>query len=404
MVDLTLSREQRAIQARVRTFVEDQVLPREADALDGDHIRWPVVEELRAQAQRADLWCPHLPPAWGGMGLDTVTLAVVHEELGVSPLGPLALNCMAPDEGNMHALLGAGTPEQQEAYLGPLARGEVRSCFAMTEPDVAGSDPSTLQTMATRDGDGWRLNGRKWFATGAKGASFAIVVAVTDPEAPRHHGTTLFLVDTQASGWNLTRDVPTMGANTPGGHGEIHLEDVRVGPEAVLGEVGKGLIHAQERLGMGRITHAMRWVGQGQRALDMMVQRARTREAFGRKLKDHQAVQGYLAQAGRDLHLARLAVLDAAWRIDQGMDHRYQVSLVKQFVAERLNSILDDAIQVHGALGYSRDLPLERMYRDARAARIYDGPDEVHQWVQARALLNAHSRDGTTRALTGGER
>ncbi|MDQ4004870.1 MAG: acyl-CoA dehydrogenase family protein, partial [Actinomycetota bacterium] len=349
------------------------------------------------------LWTPHLPPEWGGLGLGALGMALVSQECGVSYLASLALNAMAPDEGNMHLLLEAGTDAQKERYLRPLAAAEVRSCFAMTEREVSGSDPTGLSTRAVEDGEGWVIDGEKWFISGADGAAFAIVVAVTDPENEnRYLRHSLFLVDEDNPGWKVIRQVPVMGTDGLGGHCEVRLDGCRVEADAMLGERGHGLALAQARLGPARLAHAMRWIGVAQRALDLAAQRALERETFGKRLADHQTVQWWLADSAIQLYAARLMVLHAAYKIENELDFRQEVSFVKVFVAEALGDILDRAIQIHGSLGYSGDTPLERFYRDARAARIYDGPSETHRMVIARNLLKAAGRDGTTRGALGG--
>jgi acyl-CoA dehydrogenase len=330
-------------------------------------------------------------------------MALISQELGVSALAPLALNCMAPDEGNMHLLLHAGTEAQRERFLRPLAEGKVRSCFAMTERDVASSDPTQLRTTAVRDGDGWVLDGEKWFITGASGAAFAIVVAKTEREdAPPRERHTLFLVEASNPGWRVIREIPVMGTEGPGGHCEVRLEGCRVEPDAVLGEPGKGFSLSQVRLGPARLAHAMRWIGMAQRALDIATDRALSREAFGKALVRHEAVAWMLADSAMELYAARLMVLNAAWRIESGREFRQEIAFAKVFVSEALGRIVDRALQVCGSLGYSRDLPLERFYRDARAARIYDGPSEVHRMVIARNLAKAFVGQGTTSGAAGG--
>jgi alkylation response protein AidB-like acyl-CoA dehydrogenase len=329
-------------------------------------------------------------------------MALISEELGVSPLASLALNVMAPDEGNMHLLLEAGTPEQQDRYLKPLAAGDVRSCFAMTEREVASSDPRQLETTAVEAEGGWTIDGEKWFVTGAAGAAFAVVVAKSDPDAePAHRRYSLFLVDEDNPGWRVVREIPVMGSHGLGGHCEVRLESCRVGTDALLGERGKGFALSQKRLGMGRIGHAMRWIGVAQRALDLAASRAIEREAFGRRLAEHEAVQWMLADSATELYAARLMVVHAAWKIDRGLDHRQEISMVKVFVAEALGRVVDRAVQVHGALGISDETPLARYYQDARAARIYDGPSEVHRMLIARNLLKAQLAERTTRGATG---
>jgi acyl-CoA dehydrogenase len=388
------------LRRRVAAFVRDHVLPVEPQVTEENFDQ--VLERLREKARAAGLWTPHLPEEWGGLGIGPLGMALVSQECGVSGLSSLALNAMAPDEGNMHLLLHAGSDEQKERYLRPLAAAEVRSCFAMTE-QAAGSDPTLLRTRAVEDGDGWVIDGEKWFITGAAGAAFAIVVAVTDPDAEnRYLRHSLFLVDADNPGWRVVREIPVMGTEGPGGHCEVRLDGCRVRSDAMLGERGMGLALAQTRLGPARLAHAMRWIGVAQRAVDMAAQRALEREAFGRALAEHQAVQWMLADSAIQLYAARLMVLHAASKIEAGEDVRQEVAFVKVFVSEALGDIVDRALQIHGALGYSGDLPLERFYRDARAARIYDGPSEVHRMVIARNLLKAAKADGSTRGALGG--
>ena len=401
MIDFTIPPDLEDIRRRVADFVRDEVLPVEEKA-EEEHLQ-EVLEPLRKRARDAGLWTPHLPPEWGGLGVGPLGMALVSQECGASYLASLAINAMAPDEGNMHLLLHAGTDEQKERYLRPLAAAEVRSCFAMTERDVSGSDPAGLRTRAVRDGDDWVLDGEKWFISGAAGAAFAIVVAESDPDAEnkylRH---SLFLVDADNPGWKVLREIPVMGTEGPGGHCEVRLEGCRVAGDAVLGELGAGLALGQARLGPARLAHAMRWIGVAQRALDMAAARALDRETFGKRLAEHQAVQWWLADSAIQLYAARLMVLHAAYKIENGMDFRQEVAFVKVFVSEALGDIVDRAVQIHGSLGYSGDTPLERFYRDARAARIYDGPSEVHRMVIARNLLKAAKAEGSTRGALGG--
>ncbi len=402
MVDFTIPAELDEIRLRVRAFVNDVVLPVEPEVDEGNFDA--RLNELRDRAREAGLWNPHLPPEWGGLGLGALGMALVSQELGVSGLASLALNCMAPDEGNMHLLLHAANEAQKERYLRPLADGLVRSCFAMTEKDVASSDPTLLRTRAEPDGDGWVINGEKWFITGANGAAFAIVVASTGPDEradPRKHYS-LLLVDGDNPGWQVLREIPVMGTHGPGGHCEVRLADCRVGPEAMLGGRGEGFSLAQVRLGPARLAHAMRWIGVAQRALDVATERALKREAFGKQLIRHEAVAWMLADSAMDLYASRLMVLHSAWKIETAQDFKQEVAFVKTFVSEVLGRVVDRAIQICGSLGYSTDLPLERYYRDARAARIYDGPSEVHRMVIARNLAKAMVAEGTTSGATGG--
>ena len=401
MIDFSVPDELEALRARVAAFVRDEVLPAEASADEKDPDT--VVERLRDRARAAGLWTPHLPEEWGGMALGAVGMALVSQELGVSALAPLALNAMAPDEGNMHLLLDAGTAAQKERYLKPLAAGDIRSCFAMTEKDVASSDPGQLKTRARRDGAEWVIDGEKWFVTGAAGAAFAIVVALSEPDEEKpHRRYSLFIVDADNPGWTVVREIPVMGSHGPGGHCEVRLEGCRVAGDAMLGPPGEGFVLSQRRLGMGRIGHAMRWIGLSQRALDLAAGRALGRRAFGKRLAEHQSIQWMLADSAIELHAARLMVLHAAWKIDRGLDHRREISMIKVFVAEALGRIVDRALQVHGALGISEETPLARFYQDARAARIYDGPSEVHRMAIARSLMRSFLESGTTRDPTGG--
>jgi len=401
MIDFEIPTELEGVRRRVAEFVRDDVLPVEADVTEESFDE--IVTGLRKKAREAGLLPPHRPGRWGGMGLRALGMALVSQELGASGLASLAMNVMAPDEGNMHLLLEAGTPEQKDRYLRPLADAELRSCFAMTERDVASSDPRQLRTSAVHDGDEWVINGEKWFITGANGAAFSIVVAQTDPENENPYlRYSLFIVEADNEGWRVLREIPVMGTHGPGGHCEVRLTDCRVPEDAMLGERGMGFVLAQKRLGMGRIGHAMRWIGVSQRALDLAAARALEREAFGKRLAEHQAIQWMVADSAIELYASRLMVLHAAWKIDRGLDHRQEISMIKVFVAEALNRIVDRALQIYGSLGISEDVPISRFYTDARAARVYDGPSEVHRMVIARELFKAQLKDGTTKPATGG--
>jgi acyl-CoA dehydrogenase len=375
------------LRARVRTFVEEHVVPLEKEETE-EGLDEAALEAVRRKARAAGLWLPHLPEQYGGLGLDTMGLCAVFEEAGRSLLGPLALNCSAPDEGNMHLLHRFGSEEQKQRYLRPLAEGRVRSTFAMTEPAPgAGSDPTMLQTRARLEGDEWVVDGRKWFASGAHGAAFAIVAAITDPAAPAKDGVTLFLVDAETPGFHVVREIPVLGSGGPGGHCEVVLEGCRVPSDRVLGRPGQGFKLMQLRLGPARLTHCMRWLGAAQRSLEIATARAQEREAFGAPLAEHQAVQWMLADSAIEIHASRMIVLHAAWNLDRDEEARVETSMCKVFVAEAVGRVIDRALQVCGSLGYSCDLPLERFYRDVRAFRIYDGPSEVHRMVVARHLL-----------------
>jgi len=370
------------LRTRVASFVRDEVIPLERkENFD--------LGALRQKARQAGIFGPQLPREWGGLGLGTVAMCVLFEQAGRSLLGPLALHCAAPDEGNMHLLSVYATPEQREQYLRPLVEGRIRSCFAMTEPAPgAGSDPTMILTRATRVDGGWEITGRKWFATGAQGSTFAIAMAVTDPSVPAHKGVTMFLVPANTPGFNIVRSVPTMGGHGgPGGHGEIDFDHVRVPDSAVLGKIGDGFKMAQVRLTPARLTHCMRWMGVAQRSLEIAIDYAKKRDAFGKKLAQHQSIQWMIADSEIELHASRMMVMQAAWKHERGHDIRHESSICKVFVAEAVNRVIDRAVQICGALGVSTDTPLEHFYREARAFRIYDGPSEVHRMVIARNLL-----------------
>lgn len=376
------------LRARVRRFVDEVVVPLEPREVEEAGLPNDLLAEARRQARESGVWAPQLPPDLGGLGLHTLSLCVLFEEAGRSPLGPLAMHCAAPDEGNMHLLLKAATPEQRRKYLEPLARGEIRSCLAMTEPAPgAGSDPTMMLARAEQRGDRWVINGHKWFTTGAQGAAFAIVAAVTDPTVPAKQGVTLFLVDANTPGYEVVRAIPTLTSGGPGGHCEVKLTDCAVPESHILGGLGSGFKLLQMRLGPARLTHCMRWLGAAGRAVEIACDYAVKRHAFGKKLAEHQAVQTMLADSLIELHASRLMTLHAAWKLDHGDEARLETSMCKVFVSEATGRVIDRAVQICGALGISRDLILERFYRDVRAFRIYDGPSEVHRMVIARGML-----------------
>lgn len=388
LMDFTVPAHIQDLTARVRRFVHDVVIPLEGRADDtADGLPADLLRDLRARAKAAGLWAPQLPVELGGLGLSLLEIVPVFEAAGRSHLGPLALNCAAPDEGNLHLLHQYADAEQRERYLNPLAAGEVHSAFAMTEPHPgAGSDASMLRTTAIRAGDDWIINGHKWYATGADGAAFLLIMARTESDDPRR-GATLFIAPADAPGIELVRRVPIMGLADLGGHGEIHVRDLRLPSSAVLGEVGQGFALVQARLGPARLTHCMRWTGIAQRALEIATDYADMRAAFGKTLSEHQAVQWMLADSATELHAGRLMIRHAAWRIEQGDKARQETSMCKVHVAESVNRVIDRAIQICGGLGISRDLPLSRWYEAARAFRIYDGASEVHRMVIARHVI-----------------
>ncbi len=406
-IDFTLAPEHEEIRARVRSFIQDTVRPRVEGFDDENRVTarreyLVTILELREEAKRAGLWLPHMPKEWGGMGLGHVELAMVQSEAGKTRLGPWILNCMAPDEGNMHTLLHWGTDEQKNTYLRRLCEGTAMSCFAMTEPEVAGSDPTLIQTRAERDGDEWIVNGHKWFISNARRAQFAILVARTEPDVPpgARGANTAFLVDLPAEGWNDVREVETMHGST--GHSEIVIEDLRVHDSQILGGRGNGHRLGQYRLGPARLAHCMRWIAQAETALDMMVDRSLNRFSHGSLLAEKQGVQWLIADSAMELYQCKLMVLHAAYKIDRGEDFRTEVSMAKHFVANSLNRIIDRSMQVHGALGYSTDTPLAGMLQHARWARFADGADEIHQMRIAERTIAAYKDTGSTASATGG--
>ena len=380
-----------------RAFVRQEIWPLETVVAGLD---WRaldrIYEPLRAEVKRQGLWACHLDPELGGQGYGQVKLGLLHEVLGTSVLAPDAFGCQAPDSGNSEILALAGTPEQKRSYLEPLLAGEVKSAFSMTEPG-AGADPTLLTTRAVKDGDEWVIDGHKWFSSNASIADFLIVMAVTDPDARPHQRASMFIVPVDTPGVNVVRDVPTMAHPDQhygqlGGHAEVIYENVRVPADALLGAEGAGFLIAQHRLGPGRIHHCMRWLGQARRAFDMLCERATYRYAHGSVLAGHQSVQNWIADSAAEMQAARLMTLHAAWKMDtEGpAAARTDIALIKFYGAKVLHDVIDRAIQAHGSLGYSTDLPLEAMYRHARAARIYDGPDEVHRQSVARQILRGY--------------
>ncbi len=403
-IDFTLSPELEDIRLRVRAFVNDVVKPgEEALAAMRDEDRSDYITTLvgmRKKAAAAGLWMPHMPKEWGGMGLGHVQLAMVQAEAAKASYGPWVLNCQAPDEGNMHTLLHWGTPEQKEKYLRPLCDGTAMSCFAMTEPEVAGSDPTLIRTTAVQDGDEWVANGHKWFISNARRAKFAILICRTEenPDLPQA-ANTAFIVDLPSDGWNRVREVETMHGAT--GHSEIVIEDLRIPAANMLGGRGQGHLLGQYRLGPARLAHCMRWISQAETALDMMVDRSLVRYSHGSVLAEKQGIQWMIADSSMEIYQAKLMVLHAAYLIDSGADFKSEVSMAKHFVANMLNRVIDRSIQVHGALGYSTDTPLANMFQHARWARFADGADEIHQMRIAQRTIAAYRDHGSTRTATG---
>ncbi len=382
----------------MRALVRERIWPLETlvDELGWEGLR-RAVAPLQAEVRAAGLWAAHLDPELGGQGFGQVKLGLMHEILGSSPIAPLVFGNAAPDSGNSEILALAGSPEQKERYLHPLLAGDLKSAFSMTEPDSAGSDPTLLRTRARRDGDGWVISGHKWFSSNGSIADFLIVMAVTDPDARPHQRASMFIVDATTPGVRIVRDVATMehpddSFGRYGNHAEIRYEDVRVPREALLGAEGAGFLIAQQRLYPGRIHHCMRWLGVARRAFDMLCERSLYRYAHGSTLSGHQTIQNWIADSEAEMLAARLMTLYAAWKMDtEGvMAARKEIGMIKFYGATVLHDVVDRALQAHGSLGYSTDLPLEAMYRFARAARIYDGPDEVHRASVARQVLRGY--------------
>ena len=405
-IDFTFPPDVETIRCKVRDFMTTVVKPAES-AVDIDRgdpsSRSEIIRtilKLREEAKAWGLWLPQMPPEWGGLGLGPTAIAAVSAEAARTSFGPFALNCQAPDEGNMHTLLHFGTPEQKERYLRPLCEGRARSCFAMTEPEVAGSDPTLIQTTAIRSGDEWVINGHKWFISGARGAQMAILIARTDPDAdPPQARNSAFIVDLPSEGWENVRDVETMS----GGHNhcEIRISNLRVPHANILGGQGNGHRLGQGRLGPARLAHCMRWIGQIEMALEMMIDRATKRFAHGSLLSEKQGIQWKISESSMELYSAKLMVLHAAYLIEQGKPFATEVSMCKFHVANTLWRVVDRAIQVHGALGYSKDTPLAGMLLQARWSRFADGADEVHLMRIAQNVTAEYQKTGTTAGAFG---
>jgi acyl-CoA dehydrogenase len=396
-MDFAIPNELIELRERTEAFVREQMIPREGDPRLGRH--GPSEElrrELVALGRRAGLLAPHVGREWGGLGLDHRGKAVVFEAAGYSPLGPIALHCFAPDEGNMHLLEQVATAAQKEEYLRPLASGEVRSCFMMTEPPPgAGADPSMLLTTARRDAPRSRggnrgdfiIDGEKWLITGAVGAKFAIVMAKNDSDDLGPAGATMFLAPMDAPGIHIERVLDTLDGFMAGGHAVVRLEGLRIPETAVLGQVGQGFRYAQARLAPARLTHCMRWLGAARRCHDIATDYARRRHAFGKPLGEHEGVGFMLADNEMDIHTCRLAIWHCAWVLDRGERGRHESSMAKVICSEAIWRTVDRSMQVLGGLGITDDTIVARIFREARPFRIYDGPSEVHRWSIAQRVL-----------------
>lgn len=396
MPDFTLAPEIKDLRRRVSVFMQEHVYPNEGVFLQEDDESEALVKSLQQKVKEQGMWAMFIGPEAGGTGTGFLPYAYVNEILGRSFAAPRVFGCQAPDTGNAEILHMFGTPEQQEQWMKPLIAGEIRSFFSMTEPEVSGADPTNLRTRAERDGDEWVINGHKWFSSGADGSAFAIVMANTDPDGPPHRRFSQIIVPTETPGLKIIRNISVMGHAGRGHntHAEVRYENVRVPVTNTLGQPGDGFLIAQKRLGPGRIHHAMRWLGQAQRAFEIMCRYVLKRDAFGGPLAEKQTIQNWIADSVAEIQACRLLTMHAAAKIDSGEDPRVEISLIKFYGATMLHNVVDRAIQSHGALGVSDDTPLAHMYREARSARIYDGPDEVHRMVVARRVLRRFQEGG----------
>src|SRR6201994_756261 len=405
-IDFEIPPEAKAIREKVRQWVHDECIPAEK-ALDDKSLD-DVLGPLRKKARSQGLWCPFIPQEYGGMGLGPLANALVQMELGESSLGALSLNTQGPDDASMLTILAHGTEYQKEKFLKPLLNGDKRICFSMTEK-AAGADATGMQTRAVKDGnENYVLNGEKWFSSAASVADLAVVMAMTDPDAPRHQRYSTFIVELPNPGYNIKRDIKTMAIEGPlshilgGGHSEVEIKDLVVPAENLLGGEGQGFNMGQHRLAYGRLRPGMHNVALAQRALDMATARVTTRSTFGKPLHERQAVQFMLAECATQLYISRLMLLHIAYKAEKGMDMRQENSIAKGYLAHMVHHVVDPPIQLHGALGYSRDTPLAAWYTHIRSQRLVDGPDEVHRWTVGRNVIKAYLKDGTTAGAAGG--
>jgi acyl-CoA dehydrogenase len=403
-IDFAIPEEAKKLRERVRQWVREECMPAEKRLLEGDDYK-TLLRELRTKARAQGLWCPFIPKEYGGMGLGPLANALVQMELGESYLGALSMNTQGPDDATMEH----GTEYQKEKFLKPLLNGEKRICYSMTEK-AAGADATGMQTRAEKKGDDmYVLNGEKWFSTAASVADIALVMAKTDPDAPRHQQFSTFIVELPNPGYKIKRDIPTMAAESPlshilgGGHAEIELRELEVPAANLLGGRGNGFNMGQHRLAYGRLRHGMHNVAMAQRALDMATEHVTRRSTFGKKLDERQAVQFMLAECASQLYIARLMLMHIAYKAENKMDIRQENGIAKVFLAHMVHHVVDTAIQLHGALGYSRDTPLAVWYTHIRSQRLVDGPDEVHRWTTGRNVIKAFKATGTTAGACGGD-
>ena len=406
MIDFEIPEETKAVRAKVRAFVQNECIPAEERCTPENFDE--VLAELRTKARSQGLWCPFIPEEYGGMGLKPLANALAQMELGESFLGALSLNTQGPDDATMLTLLENGTEDQKERFLKPLLAGEKRICYSMTER-AAGADATGMQTSAVLDGDNYVLNGEKWFSSSASVADVALVMAKTDPDVSRHRQFSTFLVELPNPGYKIIRNIETMQPHTDLGlklgasHSEIHIENLVVPKDNLLGGRGQGFAMGQHRLAYGRLRHGMHNVAMGQRALDLAVGHAVKRVTFGKRLADRQGVRWMLADCAAELYKARLMLLHIAYKAEKGMDLRNENGIAKVFLANMVHQVVDTAIQLHGALGYSMDTPLAGWYRGIRAQRLVDGPDEVHRWRTGKNVVQAFEAHGTCASACGGD-
>jgi acyl-CoA dehydrogenase len=407
-IDFEIPDEAKAMRKRVRKWVHDECIPAEKRLIDGEDYK-TVLGELRTKARAQGLWLPFIPKEHGGMGLGPLANALVQMELGESHLGALSMNSQGPDDATILTLLAHGTDYQKEKFLKPLLNGEMRVCYSMTEK-ASGADATGMQTRAVKDGnENYILNGEKWFSSAASAADLALVMAMTDPDAPRHQRYSTFIVELPNPGYRIKRDIQTMALEGPlshimgGGHAEIDIVDLKVPAENLVGGEGQGFNMGQHRLAYGRLRHGMHNVAMAQRALDMAAERITNRSTFGQLLASRQAVQFMMAECATQLYISRLMLLHIAYKAEHGMDMRQENSMAKVYLAHMVHKVVDTAIQLHGALGYSRDTPLAGWYTGIRSQRLVDGPDEVHQWTVGRNVIKAYQEHGTTASMAGGD-
>ncbi len=406
MIDFEIPDEAKAVRAKVRTFVHDHCIP--ADEELGSRPFNDILAELRVKARAQGLWCPFIPVEYGGMGLGPLANALVQMELGESRLGALAMNTQGPDDATMLSILQLGTEYQKETFLPALLNGDKRICYSMTEK-AAGADATGMQTTAVLDGDHYVLNGEKWFSSSASVADIAVVIAKTDPDAERHRQYSAFIVDLPNPGYEIVRNIDVMGHHDEisddlgATHSEIKIDNLIVPQENILGGRGGGFDMGQHRLAYGRLRHGMHNVARAQRALDLAAEHVINRDTFGQRVADRQGVQWMMAECASELYMARLVLLHIAYKAENGMDIRHENGIAKVFLANMVHKVVDTALQLHGALGYSRDTPLADWYTSIRSQRLVDGPDEVHKWRTGRNVIKAFERDGTTAAACGGD-